>query len=420
MRRTLEKLASDRQDKEAALAGNLEDLRKKWDAESLEKTRFRVKHLRSRLQELSKQAERPAGKTRRLLRIFSGKRQEGIPQTPLNEQLIHLLGEYQELIEYNLRLTEDLFTSLDHLIRLSSDLADARDREWDALGNNHLGVIFKSLEGRVDRLAAECEDARNLMKKVPRLRDNLDNLLAGLEARRSPSPQEIRSILTPLEDWRYAGFENRFRGSEEDVKKQLEKYLDFFSKDGKVVDLGCGRGEFLELLRDKGVQALGVDANEQMVAICLDKGLNCRRGDILEKLAELEDASLAGIFSSQVIEHLPPPYLEKLVALCQAKISSGGTLVLETINPTSVFTLVQVYYLDPSHQKPVHPQALKFLLEGAGFEDVEITYSSPLEQEKLQNFPAADERAAVLNRNIDVLNELLFSPPNYAAVGRKA
>jgi O-antigen chain-terminating methyltransferase len=258
------------------------------------------------------------------------------------------------------------------------------------------------------------------MKQFILLREKLDRLLAALDEKKPPRPEEVRGLLEPLEDWRYAGFENRFRGREEEVKRQLRQYVPYFPKDKMVLDLGCGRGEFLELLRDEGIEASGVDDNGQMVDICLDKGLRCEKGDLLKKLAERSDGSLGGIFSSQVIEHLPPPYLKRLVEAGRSKIAPGGTVVFETINPLSVFTLVQVYYLDPSHRSPVHPQALKFMLEAAGFDEVEIRYSSPLERERLQPLPGADERTSVLNRNIDRLNDLLFAPAHYAAVAKRS
>jgi O-antigen chain-terminating methyltransferase len=314
---------------------------------------------------------------------------------------------------------KDLFASFEGLISQIIALVDAKDKEWDALGSNHVGLIFKSLEWRVDKLAAESEDAKLLMKKFILLREKLDILLAALEERKLPQPEEVQALLEPLEDWRYTGFENRFRGRDEEVKKQLREYVSYFPKDRMVLDLGCGRGEFLELLREEGIEAAGVDSNGQMIDICLGKGLRCRKGDILENLAEWQDGSLGGILSSQVIEHLPPQYLKKLIEVCRRKLAPGGTLVLETINPLSVFALVQVYYLDLSHRNPIHPQALKFMLEASGFDDVEIKYSSPLEREKLQPLPGADDRTAVLNRNIDSLNELLFGPVNYAAVARR-
>lgn len=356
MRRILEKLARDRQEKEAEFARKLEELKKKTKAISL------------------------------------------LPSPAL---------------------TRDLFTRLAELVESQSALADARDREWDALGSNHVGLIFKSMEWRVEKLAAEYEDVKILMKKFLLLRENLTRLLALLEEKKMPTAPEIQEMLEPLEDWRYAGFENRFRGSEEEVKKQQREYLAYFSQGGPVLDLGCGRGEFLDLLRENGIEGIGVDSNSQMVDLCLDRGLRCQKGDILENLAGRADGSLAGIFASQVIEHIPPAKLKRLLELAHQKLRPSGTIVLETINPASVFALVQIFYLDLSHQKPIHPQALKFLLEAAGFEDVEIKYSSFLKEEQLKNLPRADEGAMIFNQNVDHLNALLFAPANYAAVARR-
>jgi SAM-dependent methyltransferase len=319
----------------------------------------------------------------------------------------------------NPTLTKDLIAGLTELIELQSVLADAKDKEWDALGSNHVGLIFKSMEWRVDKLAAEYEDVKILMKKFILLREKLTRLLAVLEEKKMPAAAEVRKVLEPLEDWQYAGFENRFRGYEEEVKKQQRDYLSYFPKKGTVLDLGCGRGEFLDLLRENGIEAAGVDSNSQMVDMCLDKGLHCQQGDILENLAGWADGSLAGVFSSQVIEHLSPASLKRLIELSYQKLQPSGVLVFETINPVSVFTLVQIFYLDPSHQKPIHPQALKFMLEASGFENVEIKYSMALESERLKNLPGADERTAILNQNIDRLNDLLFAPANYAAIARR-
>ncbi|MGQ9673770.1 MAG: class I SAM-dependent methyltransferase [Candidatus Aminicenantales bacterium] len=366
MRRTLEKLARERQDKEAAFNRKLDDIRKKLETSPTPK------------------------------KFYS------LSKRPRPEVLL-----------------ASFLTELVDLIELGRDLADARDREWDALGSNHVGMIFKSMEWRVDRLAAAYEDVRALMKVFLRLREKLDQLIRSLELRETPTPAAGQEISEPLEDWRYAGFENRFRGSESEVKKQLAIYVPYFPPGGKVVDLGCGRGEFLELLRNNGVEAEGVDLNSQMVEACLDKGLPCSKGDLLEWLASREDSSLDGIFSSQVIEHLAPSALRKLIDFCFQKLRNGGVLILETINPASVFALVEIYFLDLSHERPIHPQALQFMVEAAGFEDVEIKYSSALDKEKLESIPGADELARRLNQNFDRLNQLLYAPPNYAAIARR-
>jgi O-antigen chain-terminating methyltransferase len=229
----------------------------------------------------------------------------------------------------------------------------------------------------------------------------------------------VESISRPLEDSVYTGFENRFRGREVEIRAQQENFLAYFQPGKPVLDLGCGRGEFLELLKERDIEAEGLDLNEQMIAVCREKGLNCRKADILEGLSEYEDGSLGGIFSSQVVEHLTPVQLKRLVELAYFKLAPDSRLVLETLNPTSVFSLVQVYFLDLSHQQPIHPRALQFLLESAGFADVTISYSSPLEAEKLQALPTTDETTEILNQNLDKLNQLLFAPVNFAAIGTK-
>jgi O-antigen chain-terminating methyltransferase len=394
MKRTIEKLSQERREKEEQFAEKLAELKR--DSLSLE-------HLEERLKTL----EFPAPSDKK--QLFTSK----IKPSPsdgknLRDFLIQAFG-----------LTKKISTSVADILKLQDALADARDKEWDALGNNHVGMIFKSMEWRVDKLASEYEDVKLLMKKFLLLRDQLNRLLALLEEKKMPFPAQVRDVLEPLDDAVYTGFENRFRGHEEEIKKQQERYIPFFRRGGKVLDLGCGRGEFLELLQKNGIQGAGIDINSQMTDICLDKGLDCRKGDILGLLAEWPEASLDGIFSSQVIEHLPSPYLIKMIDLCRLKLAPSGVLILETINPTSVFALVQIYYLDLSHERPVHPEALKFLMESAGFEDVRIQYSAELETERLQNLPGADEASSILNRNIDRLNSLLYAAPNYAAIGRK-
>lgn len=316
------------------------------------------------------------------------------------------------------RLNE-ILTALADTIHTNASLTAARDREWDALGSNHVGMIFNSLEWKVNRLSAETRDAALLIKTFTGLREKLTRLLDLLEERKDPSPKLVTELLSPLDDWRYTAFENRYRGDAENVRRQQESYLDYFPEKGKIMDLGCGRGEFLELLEDRGREAEGVDISRQMIDICRDKGLTCERADLLEKLSASPDNALSGVFSSQVVEHLPPTYLQRLVETIYAKLRPAGTVILETVNPLSVFALVQIYFLDMTHQQPLHPQALRFLLENAGFERIEIRYDSPLTKEALQSLPAGDEIDEVLNRNFEKLNDLLYAPANYAVIGVK-
>jgi len=420
MRRIIEKLVQQRKEKEEDFSKKLEEIKEKSKEFHDIKGSLRFQQLFSSLEEiLEPKGKKPVEKRGRLLPPFSKASKKGSFQELFNQQVFLILFEFKNALEQNLSQTKELISSFTDIIQLSAALTDAKDKEWDALGNNHVGMIFKSMEWRVDKLAAAYEDANLLMKKFLLLKENLNQLLSVLQEKRMPSPPQVKEILQPLEDWRYTGFENRYRGSEQEIKKQQASYVSYFKKGGKVLDLGCGRGEFIEILEENGIEAEGIDLNGQMIEICRDKGLNCQKADILKKLAEYEDGTLGGIFSSQVIEHLSPSYLRRMIELAYFKLSPASHIVLETINSASVFSLVQIYFLDLSHQKPVHPQTLKFLLESTGFEKVEIKYSFPLEKEKLQDLPGSDEFTSILNQNIDNLNKLLYAPPNYAAIGLK-
>ena len=416
MSRTLEKLAEECRSKEDDLArSEMDSELKAMDAEdSLARRSVCLKESIARLEELAVSLKVPPAQKRTLF----GRKCPGAPAEFVG-LVAAALKEVAMLLDDQARETRTQTAAVLELIRKLPPLMDAKDREFEALGSNHVGMIFKSMEWRVDKLAVEYGDVQILMKKFFLIREKLDSLILVLEKGQKPSPAEVRAVLGPLEDWRYAGFENRFRGSEEDIRKQQLVYADAFRKGGKVLDLGCGQGEFLDLLRDNDIDGEGVDLNGQMIEICLDKGLNCRQGDILERLAEAPDGSLDGIFSSQVVEHLRPAYIKRLVDTAYAKLALGGTIVIETVNPASVFALVQIYFLDLSHEKPVHPRALQFVLESAGFSDVEIRYSAPLDAERLRELPGADERTSMMNENFDRLNDLLFAPQNYAVLGKK-
>jgi SAM-dependent methyltransferase len=312
-----------------------------------------------------------------------------------------------------------LVETVARLVETLDALSDIRDKLWDAEGNNHVGMIFKSMEWRVDRLAAAYEDASTLMRTFARLKEQLERLLAEIEDRKLPSPARIEAVLQPLEDWHYLRFENRFRGAEKQIREHQAGFLADFTPGGRILDLGCGRGEFLELLGRGGFQGEGIDLNTEMIEVCRDKGLSVEQGDLLERLAARPDASLDGIFSSQVIEHLEPAALLRLIELACAKLRADGRLLLETVNPSSVFALVRIYFLDFTHRTPVHPQTLQFLLEAAGFVSVIVRFGKDPEGEKLQAIPPTDEASVILNRNWDRLNDLLYGPADYAVIGRK-
>jgi SAM-dependent methyltransferase len=421
MKRTLERLSQRRQEIENRLSDRISQLQAKIKALEALRSRQEDSAAFSRLEESLKRPEPDSPRRRKRPSLLPRQdSDESSSQTPFNSEAAAALNELREAVRGHLELSREMFTAQSDIIRTQQELMKSWDKEWDALGSNHVGQIFKSLEWRVDRLQAGLEDATQLMATYVQLREQLSRLLAVLQEKELPTPAQVKAVTRPLTDITYAGFENRHRGSEQDVKRQQERYLPYFQNTEKtVLDLGCGRGEFLDLLGRNNIPAEGVDMNQQMVTQSCARGLNCRTGDILEALAAFQDGTLGGIFSSQVVEHLPPDYLRRMVDLAYMKLAPKSSIVLETVNPTSVFALVHIYTLDLSHQQPIHPQALQFLLASAGFQDVEIQYSAPLENEALQILPPESDSAALLNRNLDKLNQLLFGPANYAAVGKK-
>jgi len=220
----------------------------------------------------------------------------------------------------------------------------------------------------------------------------------------------------------YVGFEDQFRGSADAIRSRLLEYVPIFTGASDVLDVGCGRGEFLRLLAEHGVSARGIDLNQAMVDVCRDQGLNATVADLLPYLRSLPDGSLGGLFAAQVVEHLQPGYLTHFLDVAFEKLRPGAAIVLETINPACWFAFFESYVRDITHVRPLHPDTLKFLLVATGFQQVTIRYRAPYpDHEKLQRVasPGFGDAAETLNANVDKLNSLLFTYLDYAAVGRR-
>jgi SAM-dependent methyltransferase len=241
-------------------------------------------------------------------------------------------------------------------------------------------------------------------------------LSATAEARSGPPSARVDS------DFDYAGFEERFRGSEAEIKRRHRRYLRHMNGDGPVLDIGCGRGEFLELLRESGIEARGVDLNLDMVLLCREKGLEVWHGDAFAYLGDVPDGSLGGIFSAQFIEHFPPRDIIRLTQVCYRKLKPRGVLLFETVNPGCLTVFARSFFLDPSHVWPFHPETLRFLFEGEGFREISVEFASPVETSS--TLPHVDASmvgadASRFNRCVDLLNELVFGYQDFAIVGRK-
>jgi len=177
----------------------------------------------------------------------------------------------------------------------------------------------------------------------------------------------------------YFLFEQKFRGESKIIKEWQKIYLDYVKQayfkniDKKWLDIGCGRGEFLELLKENNVPSIGIDVNQVNIDICRTKRLNVEKTDGIEFLKKTEDNSLCGISALQVIEHFDTETLKKFIVLCYQKISYNGILILETVNIRNEIASKN-FYLDITHKQPIMPEFLKMYLEYLGFNKVYIVY----------------------------------------------
>jgi SAM-dependent methyltransferase len=207
----------------------------------------------------------------------------------------------------------------------------------------------------------------------------------------------------------YALFEERFRGSPDEIARGQRFYLDFLKGlPGPVLDVGCGRGEFLGLLTSAGIRGSGLESNPVSVEACRRAGLEVESGDAIELLGRRPASKLGAVVAFQVVEHWTPEAIFRFLQEARRALAPGGVLIAETINADSLSAL-RAFYLDPTHVRPVPAPALRFLAEAAGFSDLRIEYRSPL--------PAA-ERLEENSSNDRRLNALLFGPQDYALIGR--
>jgi O-antigen chain-terminating methyltransferase len=214
----------------------------------------------------------------------------------------------------------------------------------------------------------------------------------------------------------YVEFEGMFRGTREDIQNRLKVYLPYvapMSGDGsaRVVDIGCGRGEWLELLSQQGIKALGIDLNSDMVETCRERGLQAECGDAVAWLRAQPEGSLAAVTGFHIIEHLP---FETLIALFDAALHAlrpDGFVIFETPNPENVSVGSCNFYYDPTHRHPLVPVVIDFMARQRGFVRAEILRLHPYPEE-LQ--VKEDSEAA---RRI---NKLFYGPQDFAVMAWKS
>ena len=342
------------------------------------------------------------------------------------------------LAAFRSRLLHYLEQSFDALQRTRDALQQTRDAQEET--RDAIDTLERTTEGFRQSIALATASAHALKREVERLRRRSTTPSEDAEAGRPEAghPEAGRARTRPalaetdLDAHRYVCFEDVFRGSPEEIVERQRAYLPYFEGASDILDVGCGRGEFLALLREQGIAARGVDTNAEAVERCRERGLEAARTDALGYLRTLPDESIGGLFSAQVVEHLEADYLVQMLGDAHRTLRPDSRVVLETINPASWTAFFSAYVRDITHRHPLHPETLTYLLRASGFVDVTVVYRAPVpDAAKLQRVavdPAVDAipggaavrtLADTLNQHAELLNGLIFAEQDYAAIGRR-
>jgi 2-polyprenyl-3-methyl-5-hydroxy-6-metoxy-1,4-benzoquinol methylase len=272
-----------------------------------------------------------------------------------------------------LRSVADLQTAFQHRVSLIE--SNFRDLVKSQHGDFTTALERASIDIQ-QRLWSDLERIRGEYERLIHEELRLVRQRAGALVQAAPRPS-VREEADAAPDLDWLRFAARFRGSEERVRDLARFYVPHFAGCRGVVDLGCGRGEFLEVMKEAGILARGVDLNREAVALCRAKGLDAEAADLFDHLAALADASVEGIFCGQVVEHLAPHRLPELVRLAAAKLARGGVLAIETPNPECLAIFATHFFLDPTHSRPIPSALLVFYLEECGFGRIQVHRLSP-------------------------------------------
>jgi 2-polyprenyl-3-methyl-5-hydroxy-6-metoxy-1,4-benzoquinol methylase len=313
-----------------------------------------------------------------------------------------------------------------------SALSDDWMKHWESMRTREARLesqhpaLIKAYDDLKEKVTLAQQTALLLKRQVEQL------VADGLRVTSSPAAVTQAGSAPDLDSFKYVGFEDRFRGSQQDIRGRLSDYLPIFQGAGQVLDIGCGRGELLDLFRGAGIGARGIDTNQSMVQECRDRGLTAECDDAVGYLQKLADGSLDGVIAIQVVEHLEPAYLAQLIELAFHKLKPGAPMVLETLNPACWVAFFESYLRDVTHRWPLHPETLQYFVQASGFSTADVQFRAPVPPaDRLQQVPVPTAREGeplhptlidlvdVVNANADKLNARLFTFMDYAVVARR-
>jgi SAM-dependent methyltransferase len=275
-------------------------------------------------------------------------------------------------------------------------------------------------DARLSGIDAEIQSLRDELAREAKRRVAAEAIVKdlGMElAQLSALVRSMRDSGMRRLDGLYLEFENQFRGERKDIKNRLRVYLPLLREHGigtplmPVLDVGCGRGEWLELLRESGMTARGVDNNRAMLTDCRERQLPVEEGDAVDYLRTLEAGSLGCVTGHHIIEHLPFASLVDLLDETVRILKPGGVAIFETPNPANLMVGAERFYFDPTHRNPLPSPLMRFLVEARGLDRVGILELQPGPEE--MRLP--DDGSKLTER----FNQMFYGPQDYAVIGWK-
>lgn len=384
--RTLVSLAGQTNEQLVALrselAARVEELSRQIDVRATELTN----HMDLRTAEWHQRAERRSDELKAAV-------------LPVVEQVEFLKAEASELkdvrthwIDWRRGWEEKLSANEIQFLRAAADLQGAFQHRVTQVEANFRDIVkgqHTDYLGALDRSTLNIQ--KQLYDDLAKIRADYDRMIhteLRLIRQRAVSAapvvqtvvQAVAAAPAGIPQLDYSRFAERFRGSEEYVRGNQEIYRQYFEGRTNVLDIGCGRGEFLGMMAELKVPALGIDLGEDSVNQCRAKGLTAEVADLFDFLPAQPEEEFDGIFCSQVVEHMQPAVLPDLIRLCASRLQKGGVLAIETPNPECLAIFATHFYLDPTHTRPVPHELLAFYMEEAGLSVVRLHRLSPPEE----------------------------------------
>jgi 2-polyprenyl-3-methyl-5-hydroxy-6-metoxy-1,4-benzoquinol methylase len=360
-----------------------------------------------------------------------------------------LEAHFTSLIGPRSRVSPQVFDELDALLRDLGDYEFSRARIASSSGvpGGALAhrVVNRALSRAIDGVLAQSQEQQVMLMRVLALLSEISSSIAtdeeqlvtqqldDLQQRAAEQTRALNELDRRIGDvaarvpgagvdtfYDETHFTQRFRGGADDLRVRYADLAARFEGCSPVLDIGFGRGELMELIAEMGITVSGIEVDPHLVALASGRGLDVARGTAVEHLRTLEPASLGGVAMIQVIEHLSPQQVIDVVELCAEKVHPGGKVIVETVNPESLFTYTHSFWLDPDHVRPVHRALLEFLFTEAGFRKLEVEWRSQVPaDERLVPVPGDDEQARAISENFRRIDRLLFGAQDYALIATR-